>query len=1332
MYHYEGLDILLFLIYITILNFKNMEKDDGSTVLTDVDLLAGEGGAEALKKPRLRLETHLKTNLPRTNNPRPFIERWQSPEYGDFFITVEPDKKCVEVYDADGNLCENFGVTGSQMRPVLGAMVNKNVDNGMGRLKYGSLASLQVDPVSKYMMSTSFNTIWGRGGGRSGDCISIDQLPAELQHIIDKTPHYNELKNLSSNNGLPLEHSNYSKGFSLEQVRSFCVDGSRYIVLIDYGTKSYLVFDTYAGTQSGVLPRNWKRYEKFQPQIVSIKEKIEENVECRGKKRFEFMVNGRQVKCKHQVAAGDGIFLDTVKVDDIKGVGDNLCVENKDDGAVLYYCVSNDPREIWAVEVGSSSDGGQALFYPPKSRKLPQKYGSVSSLRLDPGGNFLIFKSEQRQRGKWIVIEKETMEEVEGFLQNIGDFSFDGDGRVKTRDDKDQLVLYDTNFAELGEDIRRWRLATKAKDISAADIFGGGRKEENEKIDLRLAVLDPLKKKYEDMFTPRLAAAHQAQGAEEIDKLMAPLNELERQLRSMGLTEAEVAYITGDIKIQIDYWRGQYIKNEIDVLSAGFRERLEGLDVFTLDQTEQVLDEIGAAIKRGTDYGYSDPDLAGMRDRLDIYLKRQWQENRDECMAQTGEQVQEVIQGISEVEDIDSLRGFKEANHVYRSLMDRLERYRRLIGSEEISAIKARVNEEFESRKALLRRDQEELKEAKERERQAHLKEIENEIAAMDADIQETVGQPLQMERFMAASDELRRVRITIENMVEEEDRKRMVMILDRMLGKHSMRLQNAGTLRTTKDGGHVIFGAEKFPRFTGRAEKKTVTWEIGFDVNRDPANENKDQLVFYFESSEGEKKYLSEMLSEIKGVVGGAKVPTSLCRRDYVFCADEPDFYLNVIRAHLEEQNKVSNTGSRVPGVPQELVYSEEVIESLEQMAKLSKMQLGMDYEGVQSKGPQGMLLLEGDTGTGKDILIDIFASQTRRPLYVFDCSKWTQKGELTYTYEFDGRTVRVDSEVQKALQTPGAILYFNEFNQLSEAAQKYLNSLLSHRRQIKGAFNGNRKTEEDVLIFGSMNGRKGYYGVDIEASSVSRIRYLEVDYMQEKTDVYACTDEVIANGRRLTALKDLADGDFRLLFDYVVNGDVKDDQRSGVAALATPERISAMSLLKTTLKAQNKLAVRETRWNHSEAFAMAKLSPEFGKMNEDDFRKFWDYVINGKTGNGGRDLLTQERGKMLVAFKLVVQAANDIRRQFRKTHSGEDVNEGEEVKFIASLRETVECAKEIDYYHEMFESGEDLALYAMRSVMLPKIPRPAERTYMENLFSQGVKVGAPSARKP
>jgi|GEM_PF-3007855 len=1307
-----------------------MSKEDDATVITDEDLWAVDNGAEALKKPKLRFETHLKSRLPKTNTPRPFIERWQSPEYGDFFVTVDPEKKCVEVYDGDGNLCENFGTQGSQMRPALGAMVNKNVPNGMEGLKYGSLASLQVNPICHYLLANNCKTLWGRRCGDtwnqscSAGSLFVDELPVELVNIINNNPEYavlGGLKELVASNGKDV---NDIKGFSLGHVRFFCVDESRYIVLMDDVYKNYIVFDTYADNQSGVLPRNWKRYEKFDRQVRNINAIIGDNIDWHGKSWVEGRKDGSLQEKKHPVTvSSEALTINSTTVDEIKDVGDNLCVENKKTGAFLYYCKSNDPREIWVMEVDCALQ-----FSQPKSRKLPNKYGSVSSLRLDPGGNFFIFKSELKR--KWVVLEKETMEEVEGFLQNIGEFSFDGDGRIKTMDDKGQLVLHDTNFSELGEELRRWRLATKAKDIDAADIFGEKREEKNEKKDIRLAVLDPLKKKYEDMFVPRLASAHSAQSIEEIDKLMAPLNELERQLRSTGLSEAEVAYITGDIKTQIDYWRGQYIKNEIDALTAGFRQRLEGLDVFTLDQTEQVLDEIGAAIKRGTDYGHSDPDLTGMRDRLDIYLKRQLQENRSECLARIGEQVQEVIQTMSEIEDIESLRSFKEANKVYGSLMDRLERYRRLLGSEEISAIKARVNEAFESRKTGLKRNQEELKEAKERERQIHLKEIENEISSMDADIQETVSQPLQMERFFAASDELRRVRITIENLVEEEDRKRMVVVLDRMLGKHSMRLQNAGTLRTTKDGGYVIFGAEKFPRLTGRAEKKTVAWEIGFDVNRDAANENRDQLVFYFESSEGEKRYLHEMLAEIKGVLGGAKVPTSLCRRDYEFSADEPNFYLNIVKGYLEEKSNSSDNAGRVPGVPQELIYSEEVIESLEKMAKLSKMQLGMDYEGVQSKGPQGMLLLEGDTGTGKDILIDIFASQTLRPLYVFDCSKWTQKGELTYTYEFDGRTVRVDSEVQKALQTPGAILYFNEFNQLSEAAQKYLNSLLSHRRQIRSAFNGNRKTEEDVLIFGSMNGRKGYYGVDIEASAVSRIRYLEVDYMQEKTSVYGCADNVIANGKRLTALKDLSDGDFRLLWDYVVNRNVKDDERSGVAALATPERISAMSLLKTTLKAQNKLSVQETRWNHSEAFAMAKLSPEFGAMNEDDFRKFWDHVINGKTDNGGRELLTQERRKMLIAFKLVVQVANDVRRQFRKTHSGEDVNEGEEVKFIASLRETVECAKETDYYHNMFESGEDLALYAMRSVMLPKIPRPAERTYMENLFAQGVKVTAPATK--
>lgn len=166
-----------------------------------------------------------------------------------------------------------------------------------------------------------------------------------------------------------------------------------------------------------------------------------------------------------------------------------------------------------------------------------------------------------------------------------------------------------------------------------------------------------------------------------------------------------------------------------------------------------------------------------------------------------------------------------------------------------------------------------------------------------------------------------------------------------------------------------------------------------------------------------------------------------------------------------------------------------------LEDMAIKFKKQLDPDIQ-------QGALLLKGHPGTGKDVALRIFAARTRRPFFPFDCSRQTSEFDLSQDIALDERdgasvTVKEDSIVLRALETPGAILYFNEFNNMTEPVQIFLNGLLAEPRAVALKTSSGRvvKAHPSVLIAASMN--PNYKGTNPLASSTrDRLDEIEVGY--------------------------------------------------------------------------------------------------------------------------------------------------------------------------------------------------------------------------------------------
>jgi MoxR-like ATPase len=231
------------------------------------------------------------------------------------------------------------------------------------------------------------------------------------------------------------------------------------------------------------------------------------------------------------------------------------------------------------------------------------------------------------------------------------------------------------------------------------------------------------------------------------------------------------------------------------------------------------------------------------------------------------------------------------------------------------------------------------------------------------------------------------------------------------------------------------------------------------------------------------------------------------------------------------------------------------------------------------QRERKEGILILEGDAGTGKNKVVDHFAYLTHRPLFRFTCSAGKDEQDLKYLLEYDSKkgTYRIKSTVVEALETPGAILEFDEINTLKPDVAKMLNSLFDHDRALfLGEDREKVAAAKEVLLVGLQNPQH-YMGVKPLPETIkSRARIMEVGYPpfeKEKTGPNKKTqyraDEALILRKHIPELADLDPKDFQIAWDAVVNS--KSDRRA--ADLLSADRKERLEDVKEIVEIANKV---------------------------------------------------------------------------------------------------------------------------------------------------------------
>ncbi|WP_232219467.1 AAA family ATPase [Hydrogenivirga sp. 128-5-R1-1] len=349
-----------------------------------------------------------------------------------------------------------------------------------------------------------------------------------------------------------------------------------------------------------------------------------------------------------------------------------------------------------------------------------------------------------------------------------------------------------------------------------------------------------------------------------------------------------------------------------------------------------------------------------------------------------------------------------------------------------------------------------------------------------------------------------------------------------------------------------VRFGREEFPRL----EFKPVRLRWRIKVEDKVLQEGKVFGKLVFEREDG-------VLAEPK-------------RYNNILTQEELRHFPYWVNRYLRHLNGLCSVER--PRVPEFVSYEETpwFVQNLERFTSLVKEQL--DYE-------EGILILEGDAGVGKNFLVEVFSALTNRPLFIVPCNSKMEKEDITFIYEFDPKrgTKRVYSDLVKALRTPGAVIYLDEINTLPPSLVKIFNPLFDYRRYLVLSYGEVVKARPDVIIVGGMN-PQNYLGVsELPQDIKTRADVLYVDYPPFQDDKgFYYPDEAIILKDYMEEVAPLNKEDFTCLWYLVVNDvrTVKGEE------LRTPEREREITLLFDLLKIANGIrkAYRDYQTQQSE----------------------------------------------------------------------------------------------------------------------------------------------------
>lgn len=769
------------------------------------------------------------------------------------------------------------------------------------------------------------------------------------------------------------------------------------------------------------------------------------------------------------------------------------------DGSAVYYAVPNS-HEIRILRAKNITE----THITVDPIQLPIQ-GSIKELNFDPNGNFFLVTCEEEGREKLVVLERDTLERVSELPDVREKVRLDSVGNLYFIDTNGKLRLANSNFLTFERGGLQKQREVKRKKLTDLQkrLAQGGIKLPD---DVAVQAVDParleeehvvrsLSRQLDLLFAPHIG---RASSLADIDKLHDKMDALrlsddfkdypavfapvEEALKQKGID-----FKVSDLTAQLELCTGKLA----DLAS-----------IHDMIDSENLL----ASIRRSRrDIVGLDPERRSAIDTTIRDLEVRMAEKRStyhEQLEQVAEQnlatIKSLIATTSSIDELNHIIATDQTVAEFEDLLGYLEpqqnavwhqRYRDLILAQN-TAIKRQIEEEAEVENFRIART---------------LEETDSILVVISQTIDESCDTPKAFDRWLAQTNNpivtrYRAKLLTVpDNLRNEREAK-----LDEMLKAKRRDLEHAAVMHVSREGDEIDFGTATFPVF----RNVQVVWQPKIRT----LSEGSDHGHLTFEDNFG----------HVFRAPSGA-IPTDF----------SDDVTRETIDAYKTDAARYFESLKReVPGFNEKWVMSDYIKGYLSKMAKLLKK---------QSEHQRGILILEGEAGTGKNVLVDMFCHFTNRETHTFSCNFQTEKEDITYAFKYDVNkgTYNVDSRLIEMLQTPGAVIVLDEINTLPPGVAKMLNPLLDYRRCLYLPDGRVIKAHPTVLILGTMNPQH-YIGVKPLSQEVkSRARVLFVDYPPATCGGVHAYDEALILSRYVDSLRDLSDAEFLIVWNYTVNND-------------------------------------------------------------------------------------------------------------------------------------------------------------------------------------------------
>lgn len=912
---------------------------------------------------------------------------------------------------------------------------------------------------------------------------------------------------------------------------------------------------------------------------------------------------------------------------------------------------SLDPEDnstIWLVndEKVMSLDGKKIATgsYEFSEAKLPPEIVKCLAVDIDPHGNFLIVTHEGDTGKKLAFLDKKTLsliEEVEGVNKPP---IVDQEGNVVFIDTNNQLRIVVTNFdhfptgygAKIAE-IQEKRMAAFRMQIASLELPEvNPATTQNSRSESAMkgadAAIVALNQKLESMFQPLIESA-----TTDADIQTARL-QLQTIMNKPEYSAYQIASST--------------IDRNLDLKTAQLRANKLGIDLESLTAQIPMIKTLEGSLALTKEL----ERIQALRNETNFLLVNHEETKKlQEKIKEVEGKVQEIQQDYQGELVISLQSGFSEVQQILGSAQTLMEmeearkdpavrKYLEKINMISDSKQRAEIRKLYSTAVEARQQEIENVLSTRGESRKARAAEIAADIEGtfkslernIDGILQETGG-AMNLNAWKEGSATVADVRERIRQLPIEYQEGYMHRIEEMIIQKQkTYQQQVAGTENKYKNskGATVKFGTESFPVYQIPLLNVTPGWS---PLDKGMTSKN-DRGELVFRSTTGEVWKTGEFMV--------MNMDDQQRQQKYELLRKKAEARFNPKRF--------------VPEIPENMVLSPYQEKKLEEMTKLFRRQLGLNKNLIRERNPQGITIIQGDAGVGKDYAIDIFAAATNREIISVPCRFSMDAEDLTSEYRFNPKrgTFRVKSQFAQALTKPGTIINFIEINTMPPEVSKMLNPVFDFKRKLYftqgddpdsielnvDGVGQEIKVDPSVIVVGTMN-YENYLGTKrLPQEFKSRARFMDYDYPPYR----------------------------------VAKNSKGEEERLAVEQTSLPSGYTEMKI------------------SPDEAMILAKQVDTLKSLSSDEFKKLWDHKINKQAGNGADMFDNPERSKAIENLNQVVKIANKMRQAYRSFQTNQP---GAEVfEFVFSIRESQ------DIIAELVETGS--VKTAVADVVLPKIP--------------------------